>query len=411
MRHRLRPFWPVFVTLALIGCQHAGGPGVTPGGTVPNGGTTPQPTATPPGDRDVQSPTPAPTPVTPQGYRIESFFGNGDAGSSGDGSLAVDARIYKPSSLAPGPDGRIYVSDFGLYMVRSADLASGIAFHVYGTNEPKDASESVKAVEAPVAQPEGLAFDSKGRLFVAQYGFPGGIPGKVRMVDALGNTYTFAGGGTEPVADDAYALDVELSNPSGIVFDGQDNLYVAEYSGNRIIRIDADRRVTIVAGTGVGGTAGDGGPATQAQLNGPNRMAFDPQGRLVFADENNHRIRRIEKDGTLVTIAGSGVMGFGGDGGPAVAAELSGPGAVAFDPAGNLLIADSNNNCVRRVTADGKIQTIAGQGGPLYGDSGDGGPALEAMMDYPYGLYVDAQGSIYVSDRGNRRVRVLRPNS
>jgi sugar lactone lactonase YvrE len=104
-------------------------------------------------------------------------------------------------------------------------------------------------------------------------------------------------------------------------------------------------------------------------------------------------------------------MGFAGDGGPAVSAELSGPGAIAFDPAGNLLIADSNNNCVRRVTADGIIQTIAGQGGPVYGDSGDGGPAAEAMMDYPYGLHVDAQGQIYVSDRGNRRVRVLKPAS
>jgi secreted PhoX family phosphatase len=294
-------------------------------------------------------------------------------------------------------------------MVRSVDLSTGIAASIYGTNEPKDASESVKAVAAPVAQPEGLAFDSKGRLFVAQYGFPGGIPGKIRMIDALGNTYTFAGGGSEPVSEGAYALDVTFDNPAGIVFDDQDRLYVAEYNGHRILRIDPERRISIVAGTGQPGTAGDGGPATQAQLNGPHRMALDPQGRLVIADEGNHRIRRVEHDGTMTTIAGSGVMGFSGDGGPAIAAALSGPGAVAFDRSGNLLITDSNNNCVRRVTADGVIQTIAGQGGPAYGDSGDGGPALDAMMDYPYGLAVDAQGVIYVSDRGNRRVRVLRP--
>ncbi|MNK84155.1 Serine/threonine-protein kinase PknD [compost metagenome] len=409
MRHRLRPLWPVLVTLVLIGCQHSGGPGVDPVGTRPDASPTPQASGSP--DRDVQSPTPSPTPVAAEAYRIEAFFGNGTGGSSGDGGPAVDARLYKPSSVVAGPDGRIYVSDFGLYMVRGADPANGIAFHVYGTNEPRDASESIKAVEAPVAQPEGLAFDSKGRLFVAQYGFPGGIPGKVRMVDALGNTYTFAGGGTEPVADGAYALDVELSNPTGIVFDDQNNLYVAEYGAHRILRIDPDRKITVVAGTGVSGTAGDGGAATQAQLNGPHRMAFDPQGRLVFADEGNHRIRRIEKDGKLVTIAGSGVMGFSGDGGPAVAADLSGPGAIAYDLAGNLIITDSNNNCVRRVTPDGIIQTIAGQGGPIYGDSGDGGPALEAMMDYPYGLHVDAQGNIYVADRGNRRVRILKPVS
>jgi len=411
MRHRLRPFWPVLVTLALIGCHNPTGPGVTPIGTGPDGTSTPKPNATPPVDRDVQSPTPAPTPETVQAYRIEAFFGNGTGGSDGDGGPAVDARLYKPSSVVGGADGRIYVSDFGLYMVRAAELSTGIAFHVYGTNEPRDASESVKAAEAPIAQPEGLAFDSKGRLFVAQYGFPGGTPGKVRMIDALGNTYTFAGGGTEPVTDDAYALDVELSNPTGLVFDDQDRLYVSENGGHRILRIDPDRKITIVAGTGVPGTAGDGGPATQAQLNSPHRMALDPQGRLVFADEGSHRIRRIEKDGTLVTIAGSGVMGFSGDGGPAVAAALSGPGAIAFDPAGNLLIADSNNNCIRRVTADGVIQTIAGKGGPDYGDSGDGGAALEAELDYPYGLYVDAQGNIFVSDRGNHRVRVLKPVS
>lgn len=409
MRHRLRPLWPVLVTLALIGCQHSGGPGVTPVGTVPDGNSSPPPSGIPSDDRDVQSPTPAPTPAIAKAYRIEAFFGNGSGGSSGDGGPAVEARLYKPSSVVPGPDGRIVVSDFGLYMVRGVDLTTGHAFHVYGTNEPRDASESVKAVEAPIAQPEGLAYDSKGRLFVAQYGFPGGIPGKVRMVDAMGNTYTFAGGGTEPVTDGAYALDVELSNPTGLVFDDQDRLYVAEYGAHRILRIDPDRRITVIAGTGVAGTAGDGGPANQAQLNGPHRMALDPQGRLVFADEGNHRIRRIEKDGKLVTIAGSGLMGFDGDGGPAVAAALSGPGAVAFDRSGNLLIADSNNNCVRRVTADGIIQTIAGQGGPDYGDSGDGGPALEAVMDYPYGLHVDAQGNIYVSDRGNHRVRVLKP--
>lgn len=411
MRHRRPPLWPVLVTLALIGCNHP--PGVPEVGPSP-GGPSPSPSASPSGHGQPTpspepTPTPTPTPVSSEAYRIEAFFGSGAGGSSGDGGPAIEARIYKPSSLALGADGHLYASDFGLFMVRSVDLSTGIAASIYGTNEPKDASESVKAVTAPVAQPEGLAFDSKGRLFVAQYGFPGGIPGKIRMIDALGNTYTFAGGGSEPVSEGAYALDVTFDNPAGIVFDDQDRLYVAEYNGHRILRIDPERRISIVAGTGQPGTAGDGGPATQAQLNGPHRLALDPQGRLVIADEGNHRIRRVEHDGTMTTIAGSGIMGFSGDGGPAIAAALSGPGAVAFDRAGNLLITDSNNNCVRRVTADGIIQTIAGHGGPAYGDSGDGGPALDAMMDYPYGLAVDAQGVIYVSDRGNRRVRVLRP--
>ncbi len=413
MRHRRRPVWPVLVTLALIGCQHPGGLGVSPIGQPIVGPTDSPPSGTNPGDRDVQSPTPAPVPTTPGVYRIEAFFGNGDVGSNGDGGLAVDAQIHQPSSLIEGPDGRVYVSDYGLWMVRSVNLATGIAHHVYGINEPADASESVKAAEAPVARPEGLAFDSRGRLFVAQNGFPGGVPGKIRMIDAVGNTYTFAGGGAAPATDGAYALDVALSNPAGLVIDAQDNVYLAENGANRILKIDPDRQVTVIAGTGEMGYSGDGGPAAQAKLFWPQGLALDPQGRLVFADEGNHRIRRIEKDGTVSTIAGSGRLGFSGDGGPATEADLNGPGAIAFDPVGNLIIADSNNNRVRRVMPDGIIQTLAGhlpatEEDVLSGD-GDGGPALEATLDYPYGLHVDAEGVIYFSDRGNRRVRVLRP--
>lgn len=416
MRHRRRSFWPVLVTLALIGCHHPTGPGITPVG--PGSEGSPPPSDGTPGDRDVQSPTPAPSPQTPQAYRIEAFFGTGDIGYWGDGDAAVAATIYKPSSLAGSPDQRVYVSDFGFNMVRAVDLNTGIVQHVYGMLEAKDASESVRATDAPVAQPEGLAFDSKGRLYVAQYGYPGGIPGKIRMLDALGNTYTFAGGGDQPVTDGAYALDVSLSNPAGIAFDAQDRLYVAENGGNRILRIDPDRRVTVVAGTGEMGFSGDGGPATEAKLFWPQGLAIDSQGRVVIADEGNNRIRRIEKDGTIVTIAGNGAKGFGGDGGLATEATLNGPGAIAFDPAGNLLIADSNNNSLRRVTEDGKIQTFAGRppeseaaASEEAPNQGDSGPALQAQLDYPYGLYVDKQGTIYVSDRGHRRVRMLKPAS
>lgn len=388
-----------------------------PPGTSPDGSANPQPSPSAPEDRDVQSPSPSPEPSTPGLYRISAFFGTGGVGSGGDGGLAVEAQIHQPSGVIGGPDGRIYVSDYGLWMVRAVDLSSGIVNAVYGINQPEDAEEGVKAAEAPVARPDGLAFDSRGRLFVAQNGFPGGVPGKIRMVDAVGNTYTFAGGGENPVTDGAYALDVALSNPAGIVFDAEDNLYVAENGANRILKIDPERRVTILAGTGEMGYAGDGGPATEAKLFWPQGLALDPEGALVFTDEGNNRVRRIAKDGTIITIAGTGARGFDGDGGPATAATLSGPGAVAYDAAGNLLIADSGNDRIRRVTPDGVIETIAGfvpepgSEDPELPAEGDGGSALEAILDFPYGLYVDAKGQVYVSDRGNRRVRVLTPQS
>ena len=412
MRYRLRPVWPVLITLALIGCQQpGGGPAVTPIGTPPG----PSPSA-PPSDRDVLSPTPEPTPETPQTYRVEAFFGTGDIGYWGDGGLAVEATIYKPSSLVGTPDGRIYVSDFGFDTVRYVDLNTGVAHHVYGIQETKDASESVKAAEAPVAKPEGLAFDSKGRLFVAQNGFAGGIPGKIRVIDAVGNTYTFAGGGSEPVTDGAHALSVTLDHPAGIAFDAQDNLYVAENGANRILKISPDRIITIVAGTGEMGFGGDGGPATAAKLTWPQGLVLDPKGRVVFADQYNHRIRRIEKDGTIATIAGGATAGFDGDGGPATAAALNQPGAIAYDAQGNLIIADSNNNVIRRVTPEGVISTIAGlppvspedpeQATTTDASGGDGGAALQAAFDFPSGLYVGSDGAIYVSDH---RVRVLKP--
>src|SRR5262249_54272201 len=151
------------------------------------------------------------------------------------------------------------------------------------------------------------------------------------------------------------------------------------------------------------GFNGDGGPARSAQLFGPREMAFDAQGNLYFSDTGNHRVRKITKDGIINTIAGSGAVGNGGDGGQAISAELNEPRGLAIDPAGNVYIADSLNHRVRRVTPAGVISSIAGTG--VEGFGGVGGKATEARLNYPLGLAVDAAGNLYIADSGNHRVR------
>ena len=159
----------------------------------------------------------------------------------------------------------------------------------------------------------------------------------------------------------------------------------------------------------VGGFAGDGGPAVAARLNFPYDVAVDASGNLYITDRNNHRIRKVDSTGTITTIAGTGERGFGGDGGPATQARLNLPYGVAVDGAGNLYIADLANHRIRKVDSTGTITTIAGTGERGFG--GDGGPAIQAQLDYPTGVAVDGAGTLYIADASNHRIRLLTPTA
>jgi sugar lactone lactonase YvrE len=200
------------------------------------------------------------------------------------------------------------------------------------------------------------------------------------------------------------ATGVPLLLPSAIAFDAAGNLYIAETAAHLVRRIDTAGVVVTLAGTGVEGDAGDGGPATSARLDSPGGVGLDAAGNVFVADTHNHRIRRIAAaTGTISTVAGTGMAGFAGDGGPATAALLDLPTALSVDAAGNLFIADTANHRIRKVTAAGVISTVAGTG--VEGFSGDGGPATEAGIDSPHGLAVDTAGNLYLSDTGNGRIR------
>jgi len=193
-----------------------------------------------------------------------------------------------------------------------------------------------------------------------------------------------------------------FEHPVAVAVDGSDRVYVID--GNRVLRLGA-RAATTVAGTGVRGFSGDGGPATDALLSSPAAIAFDSEGNLYIADTGNNRIRRVGRDGIITTVAGTNRRGYGGDGGPAALAVLSSPAGIAVGFGDSVYVADTGNNRVRRIAADGTISTVAGTGEANY--AGDGGVASQAVLNSPEGLAVDAEGNLYVTDTFNDRVRKI----
>lgn len=216
--------------------------------------------------------------------------------------------------------------------------------------------------------------------------------------------------------DGGPAAEAQLMGPRGLALDAAGNLFIAD-SGNHAIRriAAADGTISTVAGTGSRGFSGDGGPATRAHLNTPDGVAFDASGNLYIADTLNQRIRKVNRAGTIITVAGSGAIstvghstggfGFSGDGGPAVYAQLSIPEGVAVDGRGNVYIADTGNDRIRRVDTKGIIRTVAGTGNNPY--SGDGGPAVRANLYAPVGIAIGLDGSVYFSERYQQTVRLI----
>ncbi|MES2703127.1 MAG: FG-GAP-like repeat-containing protein [Bacteroidota bacterium] len=229
----------------------------------------------------------------------------------------------------------------------------------------------------------------------------------VTVASPCGNVITtIAGNGTGGFFGDAGpATAAGISVPQGIVFDGPGNLYFADWGNHRIRKIDLAGNITTIAGNGASTYSGDGGPATAASFNFPTGLAIDTVGNLYFTDPGHHVVRKINTSGIISTIAGTGVAGYSGDGGPATAAQLNTAYYLVIDNSGNLIIADNLNNRVRKINASGIITTIAGTGASSF--SGDGGPAISATFSKPSGVGIDAIGNIYVCDFDNYRVRKI----
>jgi sugar lactone lactonase YvrE len=266
---------------------------------------------------------------------------------------------------------------------------------------------AAQATALPLVLPSAMVFDAQGDLYFAETGNH-----VVRMFSTAGAVSIVAGDGVQGFAGDGGAATAaELDSPSGLAMDGAGNLYIADTHNHRVREVAAATgKITTVAGTGVAGVAGDGGAAVAAQLDRPTALAVDGAGDLFIADTDGHRVRKIAAaTGVITTVAGDGVEGFSGDGGAAVAASIDAPNGLAVDGVGNLYIADTHNGRVREVsTATGLISTVAGVGGTkgnVQGFGGDGGAATAAGLALPRGLTLDAAGNLYVADTANHRVR------
>ncbi|MGW3561216.1 NHL domain-containing protein [Streptomyces sp. NPDC000963] len=260
------------------------------------------------------------------------------------------------------------------------------------------------AVSAQLNRPYGVAVDSAGVLYFSDH-----LNHRVRRVTADGKISTVAGSKAGAYkGDNGPAISAQLNSPREIAVDGADNLYIADDANHRIRRITPDGTISTVAGTGSPGFSGDGGPATSARLQRPIGVAVDSTGNLYLTEYGSHRVRKVTTDGKIGTIAGNGTAGSTGDGGPATSARLNTPYGMALDADDNLYIAEYNGYRIRKITPDGTISTVVGKG--TQGTGGDGGPATSAQLHNPIGVVVDSTGSLYISEYNTHRVRKVAPD-
>jgi len=332
---------------------------------------------------------------------IETVAGTGVSGQTGDGGPATAAEIVHPRGIAIAPGGGFVFADAFGYTVRRV-WPNGTITTVAGTGVPGYGGDGGPATSAQLNEPHGVAFTADGTLLIAD-----ALNNRIRAVPADGTITTVAGTGEAGFSGDGGpATSAELSAPHGVSVLPSGGYLVPDTDNDRVRLVRPDGTITTVAGNGVAGFSGDGGPAVDAELDRPFAAVPTADGGFLIVDSGNSRIRKVAADGTITTVAGNGVHGFGGDGGPAVQAELDGPHNLAVLPDGGFLVADALNNRVRRVWPDGTITTIAGTGAT--GFSGDGGPAADAELNQPKALALlpSLQGFL-VADAENSRIRLV----
>ena len=329
---------------------------------------------------------------------IAPLAGTGDRGFGGDGGPADKALLASPHGLATDRQGNVYIADSFNHRIRKVDTSSRIET-VAGTGEPGYDGDGGPAVSATLRRPSGIALSAGGEMLVADTG-----NNRIRRIDGASTITTIAGSGQMGFGGaGGPAKEAALTWPRSIAADAVGNVYVADIRQFRIRRIDPRGTIRTVAGTGIPGHSGDGGLATLARIGWIGGLALDAAGNLYLADRSNLCVRRIDSAGIIQTVAAaphrdSGRLAFVG--GEAVIAV---PDGLTVDLAGNLYLADRSGHRVHKVKPDGTVTTIAGTGRPGY--AGDGGPAPEARLDGPCDLASDLAGNLYVADSGNNRIR------
>src|SRR5215469_2368082 len=318
-------------------------------------------------------------------------------------TLATTVPLVLPSAIAYDSKGNLYLAEAANHIVRKVDTADHITT-VAGTGIQGFDGDGGQATAALLDSPQGLAVDSTSLYIADTHNH------RIRKVDlASGLITTIAGSSNaRSAADNGPAAAATLDRPTALTLDPQGNLYLADIGSHRIRRITASTSViTTVAGTGTQGSGGDGSAATAALIDSPGGLAADATGNLYLADTHNQRIRRIDAiSGAITTVAGSGSQGYSGDSNSAMAAKLALPQGLTIDAQGNVYVADTANHRIRRIDAStGKITTIAGDGTQAF--AGDGGDPIAASLNSPRSTSLSPSGAVTIADTGNQRIRQI----
>ena len=336
------------------------------------------------------------------GGTISTLAGSGAPGYSGDGGAATSALLRHPEGVAVAPNGDVYFADTDNDVVRKVAFATGVITTVAGNGLPGSTGDGGPATSARLKAPEDVFVAASGDLYIADTGNH-----EIRKVAAATGVITTVVGNGSPgsTGDLGLATAARLNSPRGITVASNGDFYIGDRSNNKIRKVTAlTGIITTYAGTGTAGYSGDGALATLARLNRPQGIHLASNGDLYIADALNSAIRKVAAvTGIITTYAGTGTAGFSGDGGAATSAQLNAPEAMHLNSVGDLYIADTVNNRIRRVSSGGTITTVAGTG--TAGSAGDGGSATAAQLDTPRGIAIGSNGAYYIGDRNNNKIR------
>ncbi|MBS0265358.1 MAG: hypothetical protein JSS02_25715 [Planctomycetes bacterium] len=338
------------------------------------------------------------------GAEIVTIGGNGTDKFTGDGGPALEAGIGEPFGLTLGPDGALYVCSVSSHCVRRIDLRTNVITTVAGSGRRGYAGDGGPATAALCNEPYEVRFDAEGNMFFVEM-----QNHLIRRVDrATGEISTIAGTGQAGYSGDGGpATKAEFKSPHSIALDGAGGLYVADIGNHRVRRIDLKSGIVeTFAGDGKNRSTPDGAPVAGTSVNGPRALDFDSQGQMFLALREGNAVYRVDlAERRYRHLGGTGEKGNVGDGGAAQRARLNGPKGIALGPQGDIYLADTENHTIRVIRKkDGTIDTVAGDG--QMGNGPDGDP-LKCRLSRPHGVFVDPQGTVFIGDSSNHRVRML----
>ena len=336
--------------------------------------------------------------------KIDSIAGTGDLGYDGDGGLAIDSMLNSPFHVELDPNEEfLFIADCFNFVIRRVDLATRIISTIAGTGHSGSSGDGGLAVNATIDEIYAIQLDHKGNLYLLQRLIP-----CIRKMDlSTGVIQTIAGTGISGYSgDNGLAVQATMREPNDCVLDGHGGLLVADVQDQRIRKIDLDSGViTTFAGTGEKAHLGDGHHARDAALHGARAVCVDTKGNTYLCEREGNTLRKIDPDGKISTVAGTGEKGYEGDGGPAVSATLNGPKAIRCDLEGNVFIVDTENHAIRKLDVNSGILTTVSGG--REGTEGDGGDPILSGMGRPHGVVIDKSGGHYVADTQNHRIRYI----